>query len=300
MRHDRLAAAVADRAENRRRMGLVTTRIGELLRHARRLRGVSQFDLGLSLGVSQRHVSFVESGRARPSRTLIETWTQTVGASRSMRNAALHCAGYSASALDDAASDERAPARAALGQLLEMHEPFPGIVFRGDWTMAGLNRGGQWLCSLVLPEVLAESSAETGGLDMIGTLAHPGGLLSRMRDPLSVGGALLDQLRGEQWTKPYLKERIDRFEASLQARFGSRPANQERSGPPCLHLEFDTPHGVLGFFTIQSVFDLAHDVTSGSLRVELWYPLDEHTRRLMVQNAPPPQVETLRHLELTG
>ena len=66
--------------------------------------------------------------------------------------------------------------RHALDATLEHHEPYPALVFDADWTMAELNRGGQWLCSILLPEAMKEQRGRRHGIDMIATLAHPGGV----------------------------------------------------------------------------------------------------------------------------
>ena len=263
--------------------------LGELLRHTRVARGISQFDLALELGVSQRHVSFVESGRARPSRDLILSWTREVGAPLSLRNAALLQAGFSPAYGQAGFDDARmAPALAALTRMLDMHEPFTGLVFDVDWIIRMTNPSGQWLASILLPDALGRAPDASHGLDMIGALTHPGGLLSRMRDPWTGGGALLDQLRSEQWMRPELKPRIDVYEQSLVDRFGRRPASDQRPpSEPCLNLVFDTEVATLSFFTIQSVFALPQDVTLASLRVELWFPADDATRVAMIERPQP-------------
>lgn len=259
------------------------TNPGEILRHARLTRGIAQLELALRIGVSQRHVSFVEGGRASPSRDLILSWMREVGAPLSLRNAALARAGYAPAFPKTKLSDaSMAPAMAALSSMLQGHEPFPGIVFDADWMMLELNEGGQWLCAILLPEFLATVADPRGGMDMIAALEHPGGLFSRMRDPQLAGSALLSQLRAEQWARPALKPRIERFETSLIERFGGCETSEARQpGEPYLNLVFDTELGVLSFFTIQSVFGLPQDVTLASLRTELWFPSDEATREVM-------------------
>lgn len=266
-------------SEEPARGGEMAVDLGGILRRARLDAGWSQLDLSLRLGVSQRHLSFVEGGRARPSRELIQSWMREAGAPASVANAALLRAGY---ASVEGAEAAPSPACAALRQVLEAHEPNPAFVFGPDWMMVRLNRAGQWLCREVMPDAVAHMESLESGIDMIGTVTHRGGLMARMRDPWIAGGALLDQLRNEQWAWPELKPRIDLFEASLVARFGPRPASHRRAaGEPCLNLVFDTALGVLSFFTIQSVFALPQDVTPASLRLELWFPADDATRAVL-------------------
>ncbi len=264
--------------------------IGEVMRTARQNLGVSQLDLALRLGISQRHVSFVETGRSRPSRDLILNWMAEMRAPDSIRNVALHRAGFAlASAAPAPANDETPQTPPVLTRVLDAHEPLPGMVFGPDWRMLSLNPGGQWLFRLVMPEFLAAIPDIRGGWDMIAGLGHEGGLLSHMREPAAVAGSLLNQLRIEQWTWPELRPRIDRLESALRQRFGATPRHLRRDvHEPGLNLVFDTPLGALSFFTVQSMFTLPQDVTPGSLRTGLWYAADEATRGIMRDRPEPP------------
>lgn len=257
--------------------------VGQLLKCLRERSGVSQLELALRLNVSQRHISFVEGGRARPSRNLIENWAQEINAPLSLRNAALHQAGFAPIQLGRSVHDPQlATTLDALQRMLDMHEPFAGLAFDADWIAHLGNRASDWLIMQLLPEFVTECFDPAAGFDMIAAVTHPGGLLSRLRDPWIGGGALLDQLRSEQWVRPSLAPRVDRLEASLLERFGPRPSHAGRQeSEPFLNLEFDTAQGLMRFFTIQSVFALPQDVTLASLRTELWFPADDVTRDIM-------------------
>jgi len=264
--------------------------IGEVLRDARASIGASQLDMALRLGISQRHVSFVETGRSRPSRDLILNWMSEASAPVSIRNAALHSAGFAVTGEDPTpANDAIGRTPAVVERVLAAHEPLPGMVFGADWRMVSLSPGGQWLFAMVMREFLAGVPDIARGWDMLAGLGHEGGLLSRMRDPWRVGGALLNQLRIEQWTRPALRPRIDRVEQALRRRYGA-DAREPLPEPhePGLTLVFDTPVGVLSFFTVQSVFMLPQDVTPGSLRTGLWYAGDDATREIMRLKPRPP------------
>jgi transcriptional regulator with XRE-family HTH domain len=258
--------------------------LGRILRHARTERGFSQLELALRLNVSQRHVSFVESGRTGASRELIRNWMSEADAAAPLTNAALLAAGYAAHELT--AGSSVAPwdktVRAALDTMLLAHEPYPAIVFDADWNMRAFNRSGQWLCSVVMEEYWA-AIGEDECCDMITCAADPRGLLGRMVDPHIAGAALLAQLRSECWTRPGLTPRVDHLEMSLIARFGPSAMRAERNpAEPYLKLSFETALGRLSFVTIQSVFGLPHNVTSASPRMELWFPIDDKTRAVMV------------------
>jgi transcriptional regulator with XRE-family HTH domain len=265
-------------------------KLAHLLRHTRQDQHVSQLDLALSLGVSQRHVSYLESGRARPSRALLLAWMRELRAPASVRNAALLHAGFALPqeelSLDSA---ELAPALEALHRTLEAHEPSPALVFDADWNTIDQNRGARWLSSMVMPGLWATAHGGGRGLDMITAIGHPEGLLSRIRDPWMVGAALLAQLRIEGWARPSLQPRIDRLAESLERRYRTTVNDTDRvANAPYLSLIFDTELGPLSYFTIQSVFALPQDVTLASMRMELWFAADETTSDLMRQHVPSP------------
>ncbi|MGJ7527201.1 MmyB family transcriptional regulator [Variovorax sp. GB1P17] len=264
-------------------------KLAQLLRHLRTDRKISQLELALRLDVSQRHVSYIEAARARPSRELLLAWLAELDVPTSVRNAALLHAGFALPqekmALD---SPELAPALQALRHTLAAHDPNPALVFDDDWHTVDQNRGAGWLWSLVMPELAASAGGRVRGMDMITALGHPKGLLSRMHQPWAVGSALLAQLRTEASATPALQERIQRLSDALNQRH--RPAVAAKApahAAPYLSLVFDTALGTLSYFYVQSVFALPQDVTLASLRMELWFPLDSHTAEM-----------TRRHVEL--
>jgi transcriptional regulator with XRE-family HTH domain len=261
---------------------------GSILRQARRAAQRSQLDLALSLGVSQRHVSFVESGRSRPSRDFILNWMVEVHAPVSVRNAALLSTGYALvhgpGHSRAAVPDEETPVHR---RVLETHDPMPGMVFNADWRMLRLNAGARWLFSLVMPEFLASPERSVQAWDMIAGIGHAGGLLSRMPEPWTIARRHLRQLRIEQLNRPNLKNRIDAMEASLGARFGDSLLAPPGTEPePGLNLQFDTQHGRLSFFSVQSVFDLPQNTAPVSVRTGLWFPSNRETRAVLESHVP--------------
>src|SRR5215211_822453 len=114
--------------------------IGDLLRDWRRRRRLSQLDVSLEAAVSARHLSFVETGRSKPSRELVLHLAEHLDVPLRERNALLLAAGYApiyAERPIDA--EEMAPVRAALDKILTGHEPFPAIVVDHRWDLVGAN-----------------------------------------------------------------------------------------------------------------------------------------------------------------
>ncbi len=266
---------------NRKPVVAMSSPLSQLLKQSRARLGISQMEMSLRLGVSQRHVSFIESARSQPSRALLLAWMRELRADDSLLNAALLHAGYARGGVDpDPGSPALAQAFAALRQMLAAHEPNAGLIFDADWNAVEINGSGRWLCSILMPELW--ECRPDGPLDMIATIEHPGGLLSRAVDPASAGEALLSQLRAEQWARPALQPRVDQLAAALRRRYPAHDVlSARRTLLPHLELEFDTSLGRLSFLLMQSVFGLAHDVTVGSLRTELWFPADASTAEVM-------------------
>lgn len=257
--------------------------IGPLLRRSRLDAGLSQLDLSTRLGVSQRHISYVESGRSKPSRALILSWTRAAGTPPTLRNLALQRGGFAPIAFADPATGTWQPAvLEALTEMLLAHEPFPGIVFDADWIGLALNPAGQRLCAINMAGFWATLEAPQQGLDMIAALIHPGGMFSTMRDPARAGYAWLAQMRAEQWARPALAPRVDALERSLRQRYGDAPEQPGRAPHETfLKMVFDTPIGTLSFLTVQSVVGLPYGIDHGSLRIELWFPTDAATRQAL-------------------
>lgn len=250
--------------------------LGRLLREARRATGLSQMEVSLRLGMSQRHLGFVELGRSRPSRPLLLRLLDELAASPSLVNAALHHAGFAPQGpCEGEASDQL---MAALARMTDAHDPFPALVFDADWHAQRISRGGWWLCKQIMPGALPPPGDT---LDMIATVAAANGLLSCARNPEIAASALLCQMQVEAWARPSLRPRIEACEEALVARYGPLPDSVRAPGSTSLLLTFDTACGDLSFFTLQTVPGIPQDVSLGAIRAELWFPLDEHTRAVL-------------------
>lgn len=255
--------------------------LSKLLRGVRHESGLPQLELALRLGISQRHLSFVEQGRARPSRALLLAWLEEVACPRLVRNAALLQAGYSplgaghtmaSPAVDD-----------VLLRMIQLHMPNPGLVFDANWWTVQINPAGRWMCQLMMPELWSGENC----FDMLSTLAHPCSWLARARDPRPIAAGLLAQLRAEQLLRPALAPRVDALEITLVDRWGTLGPLPPRD--PCatsFEVVFDTVCGPLAFSAVQAMVGLPYDATGGCLRCELWFPADEHTAAVMRQHEP--------------
>lgn len=253
------------------------------LQKARQRQRLSQLALSLHLGVSQRHISFVETGRARPSRPLLLSWLEALSLPMFTRNALLQLAGFapmfSASPLHDPHLEQ---ARTALSHLLQSHDPQPALVIGAKWDLLQLNRGAQWLAETLMPELFASPQFSPNLLDLV---LHPQGLMHCVINKEEAAADFWAQLRRDQVDQPELAPQIDAFVQKFAPLLKESGMNQAPSVlSPLLTLRFMTAHGQLSFFRVLSTFGSPHDITLASMRVEHMFPADEHTRAVLQKN----------------
>ncbi len=252
------------------------------LPRVRKARRLSQLELSLRLGVSQRHVSFVESGRAKPSRELLLAWLHELDPPLAACNELMLLAGYapvySAAPLSHPALVQ---ANEALDHLLRTHDPMPAMVLDADWNLLRANRGGRWLAATLLP--WAADLPATAPVNILDLLAHPEGFTKAMLNLAEVGPTLLAHLRQEAVAHPALGPRVEALSALLRTRLGDHilPAGAARLATPMLTARYATPHGDLAFFSTFTTFGTPHDITLASLRVEHMFAADDATRAVL-------------------
>lgn len=265
----------------------VTQSLPDLLREARSAVRLSQLALSFRLGVSQRHISFVESGRAQPSRALLSAWLQELDVPLAVRNLALDAAGYApmytAAQFGDA---DMALAESALCQLLQAHDPMPAWVIDAQWNVLQANHGAQWLVTTLAPSSMAAGSSRA--LNLVDLLVAPDGLLTHIVNLSEVGPSMLAHLRADARVHPVLAPKVNALTDALRARLGATIASAPTARPslPVLATRFATPYGVLSFFTMLTTFGTPQDITLASLRVEHMFAADAATTEVLVTHVP--------------
>jgi transcriptional regulator with XRE-family HTH domain len=256
----------------------------DTLQAARKSKRLSQLELALRMGVSQRHVSFVESGRAQPSRELLLAWLHELQAPLALRNVALQQAGfapvYRGSELGDAVL---APVREALGHLLAAHDPMPAMVMDAAWNVLHMNRGAQWMAVTLLPWIAQLPPGQP--INLLDAMLHPEGMTKHMTNLEEVAPAMLAHLRDDASVAPELLPRVEQLATQIQKRLGKKPlAPWPRQMAPVLTTRFTTAYGELAFFSMFSTFGTPQDITLASLRVEHMFAADEATKRVVIAN----------------
>jgi transcriptional regulator with XRE-family HTH domain len=249
--------------------------VGALVREWRQRRRRSQLDLACDGEISTRHLSFIETGRATPSREMILHLTEVLDVPLRERNLMLLSAGYAPGfaerALDDPALDA---ARDAVRLVLRGHEPYPAVAVDRHWTLVEANASIGPLLEGIAPSLLAPP------VNVLRIGLHPLGLAPRIGNLSEWRDHLLGRLRRQ------VAETGDAVLGALLDELSQYPATNAYSGTNreprdyagvVVPLELVTPAGILAFFGTVTVFGTPLDVTLSELAVEAFFPADGAT-----------------------
>lgn len=243
---------------------------GVLLRRLRARRRLSQLTLSLRVGVSQRHLSCIETGRSRPSRDMLLALLDALGAPLSERNDTLLAAGFApAYGRRSLSQPDMAPVREALGLLLAAHEPAPAVVLDGAWNLVQANRGARALLDLLGVDPLAFAP----GANMLRATFVPGGLRELLVNRDEVCASVWRRAEAEAIHVPELRAVVEELRPCAP-----RASPQPRPDSPLLLTRLRSRAGELRFFSAFTTFGTPLDVTVASLRVEHLFPADVATR----------------------
>ena len=246
--------------------------VGDLVREWRQRRGVSQLRLALEADLSARHLSFVETGRAQPSRDVVLRLAEQLNVPLRQRNVMLLAAGYAPAfgerSLDD---PELADVRRLIEQLLRAHEPYPAIAVDRRWNIVAANSAVAPMFSYIAPE-LAQPPVNALRLAL-----HPQGLAPRIANFAEWRAHLLERLAHQiDATADAGLMDLDRELRSYPVPPGGVPV---ASGNARLFvpLRLTTPHGTLNLLSTTMVFGTPLDVTLSEIAIETLLPADSTT-----------------------
>ncbi|WP_431855672.1 helix-turn-helix domain-containing protein [Azospirillum sp.] len=254
-------------------MNTATVPIGDLLRTWRQRRGLSQLDLACHADVSTRHISFLETGRAQPSRPMLIHLAERLDIPLRDRNTLLVAAGfapvYRERRLDDPAL---AAARKAVDLVLTGHEPYPALAVDRHWTLVAANRAVAPLLTGAAAELLAPP------VNVLRLSLHPAGLAPRIDNLRQWREHVLARLQRqvEVTADPVLSALHDEL-AAYPAPGGPAADRREPYADVVVPLRLRTEHGMLGFFSATTVFGTAVDITLSELAIEAFFPADAAT-----------------------
>jgi transcriptional regulator with XRE-family HTH domain len=251
--------------------------VGALLRRWRDQRRLSQMELALEAAVSTRHLSFVETGRAKPSREMVVRLAEHLDVPLRERNELLLAAGYAPaypeSSLEDAEMDQ---VRDAVRRLLVAHEPFPAIAVDRRWELVDGNAGVPLITAGAAQHLLEPP------VNALRLALHPEGMAPRIANLPEWRAHLLGRLRREVTATqdPQLKALL----AELSEYGPTRPGDDEadahvpRAGEIVVPLRVHTDEaGELAFMSTVTTFGTPLDITVSELSIEAFFPADDRT-----------------------
>ena len=249
------------------------TTFGPVLKEWRNRRRVSQLDLGSLSGVSAKHISFLETGRSRPSREMVHHLSESLEIPLSERNTLLNAAGFApAYRSRDLSDTEMAQVRDAIDWTLERHEPFPALALDRHWNVVrangpaelmiaaiGLGEGGSMLDAMTNTERMTEAVVNWDEVARY--------LVVRLRtESAFVGG------------DPVLDSAADRLVEEL----GSHEPHHTGVLPAVVPIQFRAGDMKLSLFSTIAQFGTAEDIALADLRIEMYFPADEPTRKALM------------------
>jgi len=251
--------------------------VGALLRKWRASRRLSQLDLALETGMSTRHLSCVETGKAQPSRDLIGRLAEVLDMPLRERNALLVAAGYAPMYRETSLSrPEMIPVQRAVNFILDHQEPYPAFVMNRYWDVLQTNRA---LTQLI--------GAVRGGppthLNILRQVFDPNDLRPFVVNWEEVAGDLIRHLHNDVAAAPSDAKSRELLEEVLA--YPDIPVRWRTREPgaaplPMLTTIFRSANRELRFFSTITLFGTARDVTIEELRIECMFPVDEETAQV--------------------
>ncbi|MEI6485918.1 MAG: helix-turn-helix transcriptional regulator [Sphingomonadales bacterium] len=243
---------------------------GAALKAARTGKRLSQLALSLDAGVSARHLSFLESGRASPSREMVISLAEAMALPLSQRNQLLNAAGFaSAWPASPLSSEAIAPFRQILQQMMANHAPFPALLCDRHWNVLEASPSAAAMLAPLLdgwhgpPNIFRLTACHPQAPALIANL---GQVLHESLERL----ALEQSLAGDD---PVLAELIAVTRAAA-----ARHPWRTRTRSPVLPLSYHGPAGLMSFLSVVAQCGTSEDVTVRDLRLELLFPADAATR----------------------
>jgi transcriptional regulator with XRE-family HTH domain len=250
-----------------------TQPVGGLLREWRQRRRLSQLDLACDAGISTRHLSFVETGRAHPSRDMVLHLSEQLDVPVRERNVLLVAAGYAPIFPERPLADPAlAAARAAIDLVLERQKPYPAFALDRHWSIVASNAALPELYDNVAADLLAPP------VNAMRLSLHPQGLAPQIVNLAEWRAHLLHRLRHQ------VELTADRALIDLLREVSAYPAPAEKPGQMAglehdIAVPFKIKAGgdVLSFFSMTTVFGTPVDVMLSELALELFFPADQET-----------------------
>lgn len=252
--------------------------LGDLLRYWRKLRGKSQFDLSLDTGGSQRHISFVESGRSVPSRQILMEIGQALDIPLRDRNLLLLAGGYAPIYSEGAwNTPEMESITGVLEKMLRQHEPFPAVVMDRYWNVLMANESTPRFFNS-----FTEMAVQKSPRNILHLMFDPERMRPFIANWESVAKSLIERVYRESVGRVIdekTKELITALHAYPGVKADWKSPKVPSAGPtmPMIPIGFMRDKNVLNYFSMITTVGTPQTVTAQELRMECMYPVDEET-----------------------
>src|SRR5215467_11847970 len=259
----------------------MTNGFGLRLRWWRKRRGLSQLDLAGAAGVSQRHVSFLESGRTQPSREMVLCLAAALDVPLRQQNALLVAAGFAPFwGARNLTAPDLGPVNQALDHILAQQEPFPALVLDRHWNLLRANMGAQRLTTFLTAPT--PTPAPTGAVNLAEWLLAPDGLRPLLVNWQDVAMHFLRGVQADALADgtPDTAALLQRLLAYPGIPALSQVPALEEPQSPVLAMHFRQGAISLRLFTTIATLGTPHDVTVQELRIECFFPADVETSQV--------------------
>ncbi|MGH7003247.1 MAG: helix-turn-helix domain-containing protein [Alphaproteobacteria bacterium] len=259
-----------------------TSPFGKLLKEWRQARGSSQLEFALDSGISQRHLSFLESGRSRPSRGMVLHLASALAVPLRQQNAMLLAAGFApAFAERKLDAPELKEIGAALDRALAQQEPFPAVVVDRHYNLVRANRAALTFLGMLLGPAAGAAPADGAPHNLVRLLVRPEGMKPAVENWDEAVVWLMRRLRAEA-----LAEGAHANDAFIEelladpdvARLVQNP-REDGEYPPALTMRFRHGNTRLALFSMIATVGTPLDVALQDLRIEFFFPADAVTER---------------------
>ena len=248
--------------------------LGEQLREWRARRRMSQMDLALDLDISTRHLSFIETGRSKPSVPMLERLAERLEVPQRARNALLLAAGYAPTyqerPLD---SPEMAGVRAIVEHVLKGHEPYPALAVDRHWNMLAANDAIGILIEQVSPALLVPP------INVLRIALHPDGLAPQIANHAEWCRHILDRL--DQQIDATADSGLIELRRELAGYAPQINDNRAETGSIAIPFVLDTVAGRISFVSTVTIFGTPLDITLSELAIEAFFPADKESAALL-------------------
>jgi transcriptional regulator with XRE-family HTH domain len=259
-----------------------STPVGALLREWRERRRLSQLQLAADAGVSSRHLSFLETGRSRPSREMLLHLAEHLEVPLRQRNAMLLAAGFApAYGESSLAEPELVAVREAVDVLLAAHDPYPAVVVDRRWDLVAANASAAVLLEGVAPALLGPPT------NVLRAALHPDGVAPRIVNLPEVAEHLITRLRrqAELAADPELTALADELAAYPSVSGLAPRAELHGAERVVIPIRLRVGDEVLAMFSTLATFGTAVDVTVAELAIESFFPADRASAELLRRRA---------------